>query len=78
MAIYLNVVIPAKAGISLSIYPGCGDRDSACAGMTRARVCMKQFVLVAYDAKDEGALGRRMAAREEHLKAIAELRAKAI
>lgn len=27
-----------------------------------------QFVLIAYDGTDEGALGRRMAAREAHLK----------
>jgi uncharacterized protein len=37
---------------------------------------MKQFILIAYDAKDADALKRRMAARDEHLRLIAELRAK--
>ena len=32
-----------------------------------------QFVLIAYDGTDEGALGRRMAAREGHLKLGKEL-----
>lgn len=32
-----------------------------------------QFVLIAYDGIDEGALGRRMAARDEHLKTGKEL-----
>ena len=35
---------------------------------------MKQFILIAYDAADEKAPERRMAARTEHLRLIAELR----
>jgi uncharacterized protein len=34
-----------------------------------------QFVIIAYDAKDEGAMARRMAARDAHTKAMAEARA---
>lgn len=34
----------------------------------------KQFVLIAYDAKDDGAYDRRMACRAEHLDAIAKAR----
>jgi uncharacterized protein YciI len=37
---------------------------------------MRQYILIAYDAKDEGAPGRRMAVREEHLDLIAQLRAR--
>ncbi len=37
---------------------------------------MKQFIIIAYDATDDKALDRRMAAREAHTKAITELRAK--
>ena len=37
---------------------------------------MKQFILIAYDAKDAEALERRMAARTEHLRGISELRDK--
>ena len=37
---------------------------------------MKQFILIAYDAKDAGAYERRMTVREEHMKLISELRAK--
>lgn len=36
---------------------------------------MKQFILIAYDATDADALNRRMAARDEHLQQIANLRA---
>lgn len=36
---------------------------------------MQQFVIIAYDAKDEGALSRRMACREAHTRAMAEARA---
>jgi uncharacterized protein YciI len=35
-----------------------------------------QFLIVAYDAKDAGAMERRMAAREAHLASIAEYKAK--
>ncbi len=35
---------------------------------------MQQFVILAYDAKDEGAMARRMAAREAHTKAMAQAR----
>jgi uncharacterized protein YciI len=35
-----------------------------------------QFLIVAYDAKDEGALERRMAARDAHLASIAAYKAK--
>ncbi len=35
---------------------------------------MQQFVIIAYDAKDEGAMARRMAAREAHTKAMAQAR----
>lgn len=34
-----------------------------------------QFVVTAYDGCDEGALERRLAAREEHLKATARMKA---
>lgn len=36
---------------------------------------MQQFVIIAYDAKDEGASARRMAAREAHTQAMAQARA---
>ena len=36
---------------------------------------MQQFVIIAYDATDAGALERRMACREAHTKAMAEMRA---
>lgn len=36
---------------------------------------MKQFIIIGYDAKDEGALDRRMAAREEHLALVRKMRA---
>jgi uncharacterized protein YciI len=36
---------------------------------------MKQFILIAHDAKDPEAHNRRMACREEHLATIAKLRA---
>ncbi len=35
---------------------------------------MQQFVIIAYDAKDEGAMERRMAARAAHTQAMAESR----
>jgi uncharacterized protein len=34
-----------------------------------------QFVIIAYDAKDQGAMARRMAAREAHTKAMEHARA---
>lgn len=34
-----------------------------------------QFLVIAHDGKDEGALERRLAAREEHLKVTAEKKA---
>jgi uncharacterized protein YciI len=34
-----------------------------------------QFLVTAYDGKDEGALDRRLAVREEHLKATAQMKA---
>lgn len=34
-----------------------------------------QFLVTAYDGKDEGALGRRLAVREDHLKATAQMKA---
>jgi len=37
---------------------------------------MQQFVIIAYDATDENALERRMAARAAHMAAMAEARAK--
>jgi uncharacterized protein len=37
---------------------------------------MKQFILIAYDAKDEDAHNRRMQSRDAHLEVIAKLRAK--
>lgn len=37
---------------------------------------MKQFILIAYDAKDADALNRRMASREAHLASIVEWKAK--
>ncbi len=37
---------------------------------------MKQFIVLAYDAKDAGALERRMAARPEHLEVMKQMRAK--
>jgi uncharacterized protein YciI len=36
---------------------------------------MQQFVILAYDATDDGALARRMAAREAHTQAMAAMRA---
>lgn len=36
---------------------------------------MKQFVIIAYDAKDSEAKARRLAARQAHILAISELRA---
>lgn len=36
---------------------------------------MQQFVILAYDATDDGALARRMACREAHTKAMAQARA---
>ena len=36
---------------------------------------MQQFVIIAYDAKDEGAMARRMEAREAHTQAMAQARA---
>ncbi len=35
---------------------------------------MQQFVILAYDAKDEGAMARRMAARTAHTQAMVEAR----
>ena len=35
---------------------------------------MQQFVIIAYDAKDEGAMARRMSARTAHTEAMAEAR----
>lgn len=35
---------------------------------------MQQFVIIAYDAKDEGAMARRMVAREAHMEAMAQAR----
>lgn len=35
---------------------------------------MKQFVIIAYDKTDEGALGRRMIYRDSHTKRISEAR----
>lgn len=35
---------------------------------------MQQFVIIAYDAKDEGAQARRMTAREAHMQAMSEAR----
>jgi len=37
---------------------------------------MKQYILIAYDAKDESAYERRMKVREEHLDLIGQLRAR--
>lgn len=37
---------------------------------------MQQFVILAYDATDENALERRMAARTAHMQAMTEARAK--
>jgi uncharacterized protein YciI len=37
---------------------------------------MKQYIILAYDAKDEGAPERRMKVREEHLNLIGQLRAR--
>ena len=37
---------------------------------------MQQFVIIAYDATDDGAYERRMACREAHTKAMAEMREK--
>ncbi len=34
-----------------------------------------QFLVTAYDGKDEGALERRLAVREDHLKATAQMKA---
>lgn len=36
---------------------------------------MQQFVIIAYDAKDDDAMSRRMVAREAHTKAMAQARA---
>jgi hypothetical protein len=36
---------------------------------------MKQFILIAYDAKDENAHARRMATRQAHVEEISRLRA---
>lgn len=36
---------------------------------------MKQFIVIAYDAKDEAAMDRRMAAREAHLELVKRMRA---
>lgn len=36
---------------------------------------MKQFILIAYDAKDKGAYERRLASRQAHIDAISKLRA---
>ena len=36
---------------------------------------MKQFIVIGYDAKDAGAMNRRMAAREEHLALVKKMRA---
>lgn len=36
---------------------------------------MKQFVIIGYDAKDEGATARRMAVREAHLALVTKMRA---
>lgn len=35
-----------------------------------------QYLIVAYDAKDDGAMDRRMAAREAHLASVADYKAK--
>lgn len=35
---------------------------------------MAQFIIIAYDAKDEKALGRRMASRQAHIDEITRLR----
>jgi uncharacterized protein YciI len=37
---------------------------------------MKQFIVIAYDAKDEGAYERRMQTRKAHVDSISALRAK--
>ncbi len=36
---------------------------------------MKQFIIIAYDANDADAMTRRMAARQEHLELVKEMRA---
>lgn len=36
---------------------------------------MQQFVIIAYDAKDDGAMARRAEAREAHTQAMAQARA---
>ena len=36
---------------------------------------MKQFIIIAYDAKDEGAQARRAAARPTHLELVTKMRA---
>jgi uncharacterized protein YciI len=64
-----------KEQATLFIKSGVECKKEICNKVVQKGRDMQQFVILAYDATDDGALARRMACREAHTKAMAQMRA---